>query len=202
MNSTKRDWTGNKASVFTTLAASSHSNRERQHDDYYATEPKATELLLKEETFSPMIWECACGEGHMAKVLEAHGYQVISTDLVYRGYGSEESLDFLKDSLGEFDGDIITNPPYKYALEFVEKALECVKIGRKVAMFLKLQFLEGKSRKKFFLKHPPKTVYVSSSRLNCAMNGEFEKYPSSAVAYAWFVWEKGYMGNPVIKWIN
>ena len=43
---------------------------------------------------------------------------------------------------------------------------------------------------------------VSSSRLNCAMNGEFEKYPSSAVAYAWFVWEKGYRGNPVIKWIN
>ena len=202
MSSTKRDWVGNKASVFKTLAASSHSNRERQRDDYYATEPKATELLLKEETFAPVIWECACGEGHMAKVLEAHGYQVISTDLVYRGYGNEESLDFLKDSLEEFDGDIITNPPYKYALEFVEKALECVKTGKKVAMFLKLQFLEGKSRKKFFLKHPPKTVYVSSSRLNCAMNGEFEKYPSSAVAYAWFVWEKGYMGNPVIKWIN
>lgn len=74
--------------------------------------------------------------------------------------------------------------------------------GRKVAMFLKLQFLEGKSRKEFFLKNPPKTVYVSSSRLICAMNGEFSKYPSSAVAYAWFVWEKGFKGDPVIKWIN
>jgi hypothetical protein len=77
-----------------------------------------------------------------------------------------------------------------------------VQPGRKVAMFLKLQFLEGKSRKQFFLHNPPKVVYVSSSRLICAMNGEFSKYPSSAVAYAWFVWEKGFQGDPIIKWIN
>lgn len=197
-----KDWTGGRNSIYTTLGASNHSDKERQSHDYYATEPKATELLLTEETFAPVVWECACGEGHMAKVLEAKGYQVISTDLVYRGYGNKESVDFLRKSIANFDGDIITNPPYKYALEFVEKALERVKLGRKVAMFLKLQFLEGKSRKQFFLKHPPKTVYVSSSRLICAMNGEFEKYPSSAVAYAWFVWEKGYKGNPMIKWIN
>ena len=201
MNKNK-DWTGNYNSIYRTLGASNHSDKERQSHDYYATEPKATELLLAEESFSSVIWECACGEGHMSKVLEANGYQVISTDLVYRGYGNEETVDFLQEQVTEFDGDIITNPPYKYALQFVEKALECVKTGRKVAMFLKLQFLEGKSRKKFFLKYPPKTVYVSSSRLICAMNGEFEKYPSSAVAYAWFVWEKGYKGNPEIKWIN
>ena len=197
-----KDWTGNRNSIYTTLGASNHSDKERQSHDYYATEPKATELLLDEETCSPVIWECACGDGHMAKVMEAHGYQVISTDLIYRGYGNEKSVDFLHEPVADFDGDIITNPPYKYALQFVEKALERVKPGRKVAMFLKLQFLEGKSRKQFFLKHPPKTVYVSSSRLICAMNGEFEKYPSSAVAYAWFVWEKGYKGNPIIKWIN
>ena len=197
-----KDWTGNRNSIYTTLGASNHSDKERQSHDYYATEPKATELLLSEETFAPVIWECACGEGHMAKVMEAHGYQVISTDLIYRGYGDEKSVDFLHEPIADFNGDIITNPPYKYALQFVEKALERVKPGRKVAMFLKLQFLEGKSRKQFFLKHPPKTVYVSSSRLICAMNGEFEKYPSSAVAYAWFVWEKGYKGNPIIKWIN
>lgn len=125
-----------------------------------------------------------------------------STDLIYRGFGDPEPLDFLKESLEDFEGDIITNPPYKYALEFVEQALNSVQPGRKVAMFLKLQFLEGKSRKQFFLHNPPKVVYVSSSRLICAMNGEFSKYPSSAVAYAWFVWEKGFQGDPIIKWIN
>lgn len=197
-----RDWTGNQNSIYTTLGASNHTDKERQQHDYYATEPKAMELLLAEENFSPVIWECACGEGHLSKVLEEHGFEVISTDLIYRGFGDDEPLDFLKDTLEDFEGDIITNPPYKYALEFVQRALDSVQPGRKVAMFLKLQFLEGKSRKEFFLKNPPKTVYVSSSRLICAMNGEFSKYPSSAVAYAWFVWEKGFKGDPVIKWIN
>lgn len=70
-------------------------------------------------------------------------------------------------------------------------------------MFLKVQFLEGKERRKLFEKYPPKVIYVSSSRINCAMNGDFEKYKfNSAVAYAWFVWEKGYCGDTVIKWIN
>lgn len=196
-----KDWTGNKNSIYSILGASSHSQTVRAQDDYYATEPKAMEILLEEETFAPHIWECACGGGHLSRVLEMHGYDVKSTDLVYRGYGKQEAVDFLKVE-GGFDGDIITNPPYKYALEFVEKALGMVKPGRKVAMFLKLQFLEGKGRKRFFLENPPKTVYVSSSRLGCAKNGDFVKMPSSAVAYAWFVWEKGFAGDPVIRWIN
>lgn len=122
--------------------------------------------------------------------------------MIYRGYGDTEPMDFLQETLDDFEGDIITNPPYKFALEFVQRALDSVQPGRKVAMFLKLQFLEGKARKQFFLNNPPKVVYVSSSRLLCAMNGDFEKIQSSAVAYAWFVWEKGFSGNPIIKWIN
>lgn len=197
-----KDWIGNQKSIYTTLEASNHTDKERQQHDYYATEPKAMELLLTEESFHPVVWECACGEGHLSKVLEANGFEVISTDLIYRGFGDPEPLDFLKNTLENFEGDIITNPPYKYALEFVEQALNSVQPGRKVAMFLKLTFLEGQKRKDFFLHNPPKTIYVSSSRLMCAMNGEFEKCSSRAVAYAWFVWEKGFKGDPVIKWIN
>ena len=197
-----KDWIGNQKSIYTTLGASNHTDKERQQHDYYATEPKAMVLLLTEESFHPVVWECACGEGHLSKVLEANGFEVISTDLIYRGFGDPEPLDFLKNTLENFEGDIITNPPYKYALEFVEQALNSVQPGRKVAMFLKLTFLEGQKRKDFFLHNPPKTIYVSSSRLMCAMNGEFEKCSSRAVAYAWFVWEKGFKGDPVIKWIN
>lgn len=70
-------------------------------------------------------------------------------------------------------------------------------------MFLKLQFLEGKARRKLFDKYPPKRVYVSSARLRCAMNGDFEKYAKpNAVCYAWFVWEKGYTGDIIVKHIN
>lgn len=197
-----KDWTGNYNSIFKTLGASSHTKEERQSEDYYATEPKAAECLLELETFNNPIWECAAGEGHLSKVFEKAGYKVYSSDIVNRGYG--EQLDFLS-TTGQYKTDIVTNPPYKYATEFVEHALEIVEDGCKVAMFLKLQFLEGKKRKKLFKKYPPKTVYVSSSRLLCAKNGEFEKMRQgggSAVAYAWFVWEKGYKGDTKIKWFN
>ena len=198
-----KDWTGNSKCIYRIIGASNHAANQRQQHDFYATDPKAAELLLAEEAFAPIIWECACGKGHLSKVFENAGYSVISTDIAYRGFGSPESVDFLLYRDGDsFDGDIITNPPYKYALEFVQQALHVVKHGHKVAMFLKLTFLEGQKRKEFFKFYPPKTVYVCSSRLICARNGEFEKFGSSTVAYAWYVWEKGYLGETVIKWIN
>mgnify|MGYP000047543156 FL=1 len=193
--------TGSKK-VFTVLGSSNHVAENREAFDYYATDPKAVEMLLELEQFAPVIWEPACGEGHISKVLQAHGYQVISTDLVYRGFGDPEPLDFLKETLDGFEGDIITNPPYSTGLEFVQRALESVRPGGKVAMFLKVQFLEGQKRGAFFKDTPPRTVYISRSRLSCAKNGDFERFPDSAIAYAWYVWEKGFTGDPVIKWFN
>lgn len=169
-----KDWTGNRNNIYMTLGASNHTDKERQNEDYYATEPKAAEWLLKLEQFDKNIWECACGEGHLSKVFETAGHNVKSTDLVNRGYGEGE-IDFLAIDNLEFNGDIITNPPYKYAQQFIEKALQIIPEGNKVAMFLKIQFLESKGRKNLFLTHPPKTVYISSSRLLCAKNAEFEK---------------------------
>lgn len=188
--------------VFATLGSSNHVPEEREAFDYYATDPKAVEMLLELEQFAPVIWEPACGEGHISKVLQAHGYQVISTDLVYRGFGDPEPLDFLKETLDGFEGDIITNPPYSTGLEFVQRALESVRPGGKVAMFLKVQFLEGQKRGAFFKNTPPRIVYISRSRLSCAKNGDFERFQDSAIAYAWYVWEKGFTGDPVIKWFN
>lgn len=139
--------------VFAVLGATNHSQNQREENDFYATDPIAMELLLNMEQFSNDIWECACGEGHLSKVLEARGYNVISTDLIDRGFG-ESGIDFLS-TTHQFDGDIITNPPYKYAREFVEHAIESVTDGHKVAMLLKIQFLEGKARRGLFEKYPP-----------------------------------------------
>lgn len=189
-----KDWTGNAQTI--------HSTNGRREDaaenDYYATEPKAVELLLENEEFSETILEPACGEGHISKVLEEHGYHVVSMDLVQRGFGLG-GIDFLCRK-EPFDGDIITNPPYKFAKQFVEKALEIVPAGRKVAMFLKLTFLEGQGRRDLFRNNPPETAYVSSSRLECGKNGQFTK--TSAVAYCWVVWRKGHSGPTELKWIN
>lgn len=199
----KKDWTGNKKSVFVTLGASNHTDKERQNEDFYATDPIAAELLLDVEKFNKDIWECACGQKHLSNVFEKRGYNVRSSDLIDRC--GNEVLDFLSIDNTQWHGDIVTNPPYKYAKEFIEKSLQIIPEGNKVAMFLKIQFLEGKERKKLFQTFPPKIIYVSSSRILCAKNAEFEQMKQgggSAVAYAWFVWEKGYKGDTTIKWIN
>ena len=148
-----KDWVGGSAAVFKTLGASNHTDADRQREDYYATEPKATEWLCKLEQFEGRILEPSCGEGHMSEVLKAAGYEVVSRDLVDRGYG--EVADFLAIDNLAWDGNIVTNPPYKFAQEFVQKALSIIPNGKKVAMFLKLTFLEGKARRSLFRSTPP-----------------------------------------------
>ena len=200
-----KDWIGNSNSIYMTLGASNHTEKEREANDYYATEPKAVELLLEQESFSPDVWEPACGEGHISEVLKAHGYNVLSSDLIDRGYEDAMVMDFFEVTGNVMGRDIITNPPYKYAKDFVYHALDISPFGTKVAMFLKVQFLEGKERRKLFEEYPPRVIYVASGRLLCAKNGEFQRMKEgggSAVAYAWFVWEKGYNGSPIVKWIN
>lgn len=200
-----KDWVGNRKSTFVTLGASSHSEGEREQDDYYATDPEALKVFLNRIDEDGIrlhknVWECACGEGHLSEVLKSRGYSVKSTDLVDRGYGSGNT-DFLKSIPDSWCGDILTNPPYKYAKEFVEKALEVTRTGAYTVMFLKIQFLEGQGRRELFKKYPPKYVYVNSKRQICYINGNMSKKLSSASCYCWFVWEKGFLGEPVIRWI-
>ena len=194
-----RDWKGSAQSVFKTLGASSHCDDERQRDDFYATPTIAVEMLLELESFSHKVREPSCGAGHIAKVFEAHGHEVDASDLVYRGYG-RGGVDFLKSDEKDCDYDLVQNPPYSLAQAFIEKGMEAIGEGHKMAAFLKLTFLEGKSRYPMFQKHPPKAVYVSVSRLGCGKNGT--EWNPSAVCYAWFVWEKGYKGEPAIRWFN
>ena len=140
--------------MFVIMGASNHSDFEREKHDYYATDPKAVEELLKVESFDKNILEPCCGEGHISKVLEKHGYMVESSDLIDRDFG-RGGVDYL--TISSWHGDIITNPP--------------------------------------------KYVYVFSKRTVCARNGDFENTKGSAVCYCWYIWEKGFKGEPVIRWI-
>lgn len=108
-----KDWTGNKKTTFVTIGASNHVEEERAEWDYYATEPIAIDVLLNDGgvKLSPKVWECACGVGHLSERLKEYGYDVYSTDLIDRGYG-KGGVDFLT-CTERFNGDIITNPPYK-----------------------------------------------------------------------------------------
>lgn len=201
----KQDWIGNGNSIYKTLGASNHTDKEREENDYYATDPIAIDKLLTVEHPSHYIWECAAGEGHLSKRLKDEGFTVYETDIIERNYRLDEEIDFLKISSLDKSFDILTNPPYKYAKEFVLHALDLVGYGHKVYMFLKLTFLEGKSRyKDLFSKYPPKMIYVFSERVLCAKNGKFKEMKDgggSAVAYAWFVWQKGWQGKTIVEWI-
>ena len=173
----------------------------REENDYYATNPKAMYKLLEHETFNDNIWEPACGEGNLSEVLKEQGYKVFSTDLIDRGY-QEKQMDFLKESY-QFNGDIITNPPFKYANEFIIKALASIPEGNKVAMFLKLTSLSGKKRyKEIYSNYPPSKVYVFTGRITCSKNNEHKSFTGGAMDFAWFVWEKGKYGPTYLKWIE
>lgn len=177
-------------------------NTKREEHDFYATNPKAMETALpylKKIGMCEKLWECACGMGHLSEVLKMNGYHVTSTDLIDRGYG-DEVVDFLQCEKN-FDGDIITNPPFKNAEEFVKKGFELINDGHKVILFLKVQFLESKSRKQLFATYPLKHLLVYSERQQCAKDADFEHLKATTQCYCWFVFEKGFEGFPTILWI-
>lgn len=178
----------------------------REDNDYYATDPRALELFLDKfyedgERLADKVWECACGEGHLVNVLKRYGYEVFCSDIIDRGCEGAKIMNFLTAGC-KWYGDILTNPPYKHAKEFVLEALDSIDNGHKVIFFLKCQFLEGQDRfKNIFKDYPPKYVYVHSARQNCAKNGEFDKYTSATLCYCWFVWQKGFKGETILRWI-
>lgn len=173
----------------------------REENDYYATDPRAIDYLLQHETFNRNVWECACGEGNLSEALKEYGYNVFSTDLIDRGY-PDDIVDFLSSDI-RFAGDIITNPPFKFATEFVLKALDSIPYGNKVAMFLKINYLSGKRRyKEIYSKFPPYRVYVFTGGIACSKNNTPEGFKNGAMDYVWMIWEKGKLGPTELKWIE
>lgn len=153
-----RDWDGNGKSVFVTLGASNHTDKEREINDFYATDPIAIDKLIGNIGFIPsVVWECACGTGCLSERLKQHCHGVVSTDVVDRGYGQVQDF-LLAKEMPSGCSCIITNPPYKYALEFILHALDLLPDGGKCMMFLKTTFLEGEKRnRQLFSNYPPPT---------------------------------------------
>ncbi|MBR1193211.1 hypothetical protein [Bradyrhizobium sp. AUGA SZCCT0160] len=153
--------------------------------DFFPTPAWAVEALMDNEPFEGQIWEPACGDGTMAKVLGSRGNDVIASDLYDRGYG-EVGIDFL--SCGREADNIVTNPPYNAAEGFLRVGLSSSK--RKVALLLRLAFLEGANRyKTIFSKNPPSRVWVFSERITFYPAGA-KQQGTGTTAYAWFVWDK------------
>jgi hypothetical protein len=180
------------------IVGSSRRNGERGENDFYPTPEKATRALFERHHFDGSIWEPACGNGAISNVFLSEGFYVESSDLIDRGYG-EVGIDFLKEQR-KVD-NIITNPPFNLAQEFVEHAKKCA--NQQIAMFLKLAFLEGARREKMFRDQdfPLSKVYVFSKRVRLDKNGIPMGCKSGMIAFAWFVWDKEHKGSATIDWI-
>lgn len=216
-----KDWAGNNKSVWATLGASNHSNEARESADYYATEPRALDLFIPYVKLHRKVFEPSCGEGHLSKWLVNHGYDVLSTDLVDRGYGiggvdffTVESAGFgledeskgttlLKDWAAGETFDILTNPPFKTALNYVLHAIDIIPEDGRVFLLLKTLFLEGRGRyERIYKANPPRYVYQYSNRIKCAKNGDFGEDGNSAQSYAFYEWHKHNDEHKTeVKWI-
>lgn len=153
--------------------------------DFYPTPDWATHALVDNERFDGRIWEPACGNGTMVKVLNDSGCPVDGSDLFDRGFG-EIGVDFLKTN--RTVENVVTNPPYNSAEGFVEAGLR--QATHKLCLLLRLAFLEGANRQKtIFAKAPPARVWVFSERITFYPAGA-EVKGSGTTAYAWFVWDK------------
>lgn len=164
--------------------------------DFFPTPSWATHALIDNEKFEGEIWEPACGDGSMSRVLELTGESVLSSDLFDRGFG-EVGLDFLK--ANRRTDNVITNPPYNAAEGFVRQGLKLA--NKKVALLLRLAFLEGGNRwRTIFAELPPSRVWVFSERITFYPAGAVQK-GSGTTAYAWFVWDKSGNDRAELKWL-
>lgn len=166
--------------------------------DFFPTPAWATYALIDNESFEGEIWEPACGNGAMAKVLGLFGNPVAASDLYDRGFG-ESGIDFLKS--GRMADNIVTNPPYNSAEGFVSTGVRSAR--RKFALLLRLAFLEGGNRcNTIFSKQPPTRVWVFSERITFYPAGAIHK-GTGTTAYAWFVWDKtSDSGGTELRWIR
>jgi predicted RNA methylase len=188
--------------------------------DYFPTPPWATRAflpLLREldpGIESRVIWEPACGQGHMAVVLAELGARVFASDIEPRawaplardifeagGQGAISCQDFLDPALEAFRADwIITNPPFNLAVEFVESALTRARIG--VAVLCRSNWVEGADRyRRLFDPRPPFRIYQYVERVPM-VKGRWDPSASTATPYAWFVWvldRSGYQTR--FRWI-
>lgn len=172
---------------------SGNTNKNRPSSDFYQTPPSMVEQLLEVEDFKGSILEPCCGKFSISNVLESKFKNVTKYDL-------DTGTDFLKETR-RFD-NIITNPPFRLAKEFILKAFEIT--NDKVAMLLPLNYLHGLERfeKIYSQKHLDKVyVFLRYPMLTQEVRPD-GKYSTGMQVYAWFIFRPNKVCIPKINWIN
>jgi hypothetical protein len=162
--------------------------KRRPPDDFFPTERAATVALLRQ--FGPLlrpgaVWEPACGAGHIAKVLVEHGLSVVASDLNDRGYGTP-ARDYLTAAPPPLLRAIVTNPPFKFAEQFIRKAVGEAEV---VAMLLKSDYWHTKGRMKLFEELKPRWEAKLTWRIDFTGQGR------PIMNCSWNIWTRGWSGD-------
>jgi hypothetical protein len=163
--------------------------------DHYPTPPWAVRALLEKEKFEGRIAEPCCGAGYMVRALEESGLTVIGSDLYDHGFGAT-GVDARK--IGPVD-NVVTNPPYNIAGELLPYFLKAAK--KKVAILMRLSFLESRKRYPLFQNQPPARVYIFPERLSFAPAGKVVK-GGGTISHGWMIWDKAHNGASELHWLN
>jgi len=171
--------------------------------DRYFTPPWATHALLQKEQFSGLIWEPACGDGWISKVLLDYDYYVISSDLRQPNQYGASGADFL--SANNHVANIITNPPYSQLEAFMKKGI--VLARKKFCLLMRLAALAGGKRwSTIYSITPPTRVHIFCERITMYPNG-IVKGGTGTTEFAWYVWDKldptyGKLNSTRVNWIE
>jgi hypothetical protein len=177
-----------------------HTNQERGLD-LYETPPAAVEALLRAETLPLCVWEPAAGRGAIVRVLRAHGHTVVASDVFDYGFPLDFISDFLTTALPPKGcGAILTNPPFQIITKFTRHALDLVP---RVYLLCRLAFLETQGRTDILERRGLARIHVFRERLPMMhRDGWTGKKASSAIAFAWFVWDRGHRGPAILSRIS
>lgn len=185
-------------------SANTKRNVSKDYSDLYSTPEEALRALTEVVKFDPSLtyFEPCNGIGGVSGYFKENLGITMDTNELHGHMPSDFQEDFLNPKwpvrdLWDYDV-IVSNPPYKIAKEFI---LEGFKYAPIQFHLLRLNFIEGKTRKNelFSLGHL-KRVYIFSYRISCPKGVEQEEQPK-AVAYAWYEFDRDYVGNPEIIWL-
>src|SRR5262245_52351090 len=94
---------------------------DRDAHNFYVDPRWCSERLFAVEAFGGLIWDPAAGSGTIPRAAGAAGLSNFASDIADHGSGLRQ--DFLIASAPAEAFNVVTNPPFKLARAFVERAL-------------------------------------------------------------------------------
>lgn len=177
---------------------------ERDPSDWYVEESFCVHQLIEAEAFTGRVWDPACGSGTIPRVHKQHDISAIGTDLRKRGFEDIGGVDFLSDDWqpGEYT-DIVTNPPYGVAMEFIERARSR---ADRVCVLVPMRFLNSGRRADYFRLKPPARIWILGNRPSMppgeALWNGLVSVGGGKIDYCWVVFERGHEGGARVDWLH